>query len=123
MRLKIGLLALWIGICVPQGFAAGTVSRFVLVAGANFGGTDRLPLRYAVSDAEHFARVMEMMGGVEDVDRRVLREPSLEGFRDALRDLQAQVAETSGPGRTEVILYYSGHADEQGLLLGNEFSE
>ncbi|MCZ6634400.1 MAG: hypothetical protein O7G87_13425 [bacterium] len=30
MRLKIGLLVLWIGVCAPQGFAAGTVSRFVL---------------------------------------------------------------------------------------------
>ena len=42
--------------------------RFVLSAGANDGGRDRLALRYAVSDAEKFADVMRRMGGVEAGD-------------------------------------------------------
>ena len=52
-------------------FAMPTTQRFVLAAGANDGGADRVRLRYAVSDAGNFAAVMGQMGGV-DPDNRVL---------------------------------------------------
>ncbi|MYF74865.1 MAG: hypothetical protein F4175_16275 [Gemmatimonadetes bacterium] len=62
--LGIGLL-----LCAQGIEATQVVRRFVLAAGANFGGVKRTPLRYAVSDAKHFARVLEMMGGVESEDQ------------------------------------------------------
>jgi hypothetical protein len=55
----------------------------------------------------------------------VLKQPRLRELLDALDLLQSRVAEarrlngTAG-GRTEVLFYYSGHADEQGLLLGDD---
>ena len=101
--------------------AVGTVRRFVLVSGANFGGADRDALRYAVSDAEHFIRVLESMGGLEAANQTLLREPTVAEFRQALEDLRVQVAGVEASvGRTEVILYYSGHADEEGLRLGED---
>ena len=101
--------------------SAGTLRRFVVIAGANYGGSDRVPLRYAVTDGENFSRVLEEMGGVDSADRTLLREPSLRDFRQALSDVRRRVADTSAfSGRTEVVLYYSGHADEKGLLLGTE---
>jgi len=120
MRLKLFILAIWCClVCVQNVTAAGTIRRFALVAGANFGGPDRVPLRYAVSDAEHFTQVLEMMGGVAGEDRLLLREPDLAAFQKALAALKEKVVGAGGAaGRTEVLVYYSGHADENGLLLG-----
>jgi len=105
--------------------AQGVIERFVLVAGANDGGSDRPELRYAVSDAERFAGVMTDLGGVSPSNAIVLREPKLRELVEALDQLTARVAaarrvaaETGG--RTEVLVYYSGHADEKGILLGED---
>jgi caspase domain-containing protein len=93
------------------------------VIGANLGGAERARLRYAVSDAERFARVLVDLGGVAPANAIVLRQPALRELADALDLLHARVEEArrtagAGGGRTEILVYYSGHADEQGLLLG-----
>jgi hypothetical protein len=106
----------------PAG-AAGTIQRFVLVIGANAGGGDRPKLQYAISDAERFARVMVELGGVPQANEVVLRQPKLKDLVDALEALSARAKEAQrgkDAGRVEVIVYYSGHADEQGLLLGGD---
>jgi hypothetical protein len=96
-------------------------ARFVLAAGANDGGHDRTLLRYAVSDAENFADVMVQMGGVEEANRQMLTDPDIAGFEAALDELSRRVqAARQTRARTEVMLYYSGHADEDGLLLGEQ---
>jgi len=101
--------------------ATATVRRFLVAAGANRGTTDRVALRYAVSDAERVARVLTTMGGVDPADAVVLKEPNAQRLREALESLAARIpAADPGGGRTEVLVYYSGHADENGLLLNNE---
>ncbi|MDA0336261.1 MAG: caspase family protein, partial [bacterium] len=96
-------------------------ARFVLAAGANDGGHERTLLRYAVSDAGNFADVMVQMGGVDEANRQLLINPDRAGFEAALADLARRVAVARQTrARTEVMLYYSGHADETGLLLGEE---
>ena len=105
----------------PQLTEAAILRRFVLVAGANNGGTERETLRYAISDAENFANVLEAMGGVATEDVFVLREPSSAGFSKALDELRQRVSQTPVEGiRPEVVVYYSGHADDRGLLLGGD---
>jgi hypothetical protein len=103
---------------------AAPVQRFMLVIGANSAGADRPKLRYAVSDAERFARVLTELGGVTRANEIVLRQPTLQELIAALDLLHARVSDVrraSGPqGRTEVLVYYSGHADEQGLLIGDD---
>jgi hypothetical protein len=99
------------------------VRRFVLAAGANFGGADRPTLRYAVSDAERFVRVLTDLGGVDPSDAILLKEPTVRGLVQALDGLTRRVSDAghhAGGGRTEVLVYYSGHADEKGLLLGDD---
>lgn len=94
--------------------------RFALVAGANDGGGDRVRLQYAVTDARAFASVLTDLGGVPDADQRLLVEPDPEGFRTAIGELATTVADAEEQGlRTEVVVYYSGHSDETGLLLGD----
>ncbi len=102
-------------------WSAGPLQRYALVIGANAGSADRPQLQYAVSDAERFARVLVDLGGVPPANQTILRQPTLRGMTEALDLLTRHVTEgrRSG-GRTEVILYYSGHADEKGLLLGED---
>jgi len=106
-------------------WAAGPLQRFALVVGANAGGSDRPLLRYAVTDAERFARVMVDVGGVAQSDEIVLKQPKLRELSDALDDLARRVADARRAGgeprgRIEIVVYYSGHADDKGLLLGDD---
>lgn len=101
------------------------LQRYTLIVGANFGGADRPVLKYGVSDAERFARVMVDLGGVNPEHNTILKQPKLRDLLDGLDLLTRRVADAAriaGPGvtRTEVIVYYSGHADEKGLLLGED---
>ncbi len=120
--MKRALLAVaLLPLLVPRPATAETARRFALVAGANHGPADRVSLRYAISDAEGFANVVQRLGGVTPADCVLLRDPSRAGFLAALGALRGRVmAARADAARTEVILYYSGHADEQGLLLGRE---
>ncbi|HEV8346229.1 MAG TPA: caspase family protein [Vicinamibacterales bacterium] len=105
--------------------AAGPLQRYALIVGANSGGAGRPELQYAISDAERFARVMVDLGGVAPANQLVLRQPKLKDLIDALDTLTRRVSDArraagAAGGRTEVVVYYSGHADEQGLLLGDD---
>ena len=103
--------------------AQAEVRRFVLAAGANFGGADRPPLRYAVSDAERFGAVLSDLGGVDSADAILLKEPTVRDLVQAIDELGRRASDARRPGgggRTEVLVYYSGHADEKGLLLGDD---
>ena len=100
---------------------AAEVRRLILAAGANNGGVDRALLRYAVSDAEQFVEVLQEMGGLDPADVLLLRDPDLAAFEQGLADLGRRVQAASRRGdRLEVLLYYSGHADEEGLLLAGD---
>lgn len=102
-----------------------TLQRYTLVIGANYGGGDREMLKYAVSDAERFAGVMVELGGVAPANQIVLKQPKLRELFAALDQVTARLAAArrsggAAGGRTELVLYYSGHADEKGLLLGED---
>jgi len=95
--------------------------RFALVMGANSGGPGSVRLRYAVSDARSFAALLTELGGVHGEDLVLLVEPGLAAFRGAAEKMRASAASANASGqRCELMLYYSGHSDEEGLLLGKE---
>lgn len=98
--------------------AAPATRRVALIVGANDGGASRVKLRYAGSDARSLARVLVELGGLERADEVVLIEPNqdqlLAGFTRAQALVQAAQA---GGERVQFLFYYSGHADERGLLL------
>lgn len=107
------------GASAPE--APPSLRRFALVAGANRGSAERPALRYAVRDAERFSRILTAMGSVAPGDATLLREPSYKAFQEALGTLASRAAEARRrAGRVEVLVYFSGHADEQGLMLGPE---
>jgi hypothetical protein len=123
-RRALALALLGLALVPNTAHAAGGVQRFALVAAANDGGADRPPLRYAVSDAERFARVIVELGGVSPDHAIVLKQPRLKDLEDAIDLLSRRVVEArrsgNGGARTEVLVYFSGHADDKGLLLGED---
>lgn len=97
------------------------VQRFALIAGSNEGGPGRMPLRYAASDAAATSRVLEQLGGIAGDHRILLVNPSLADFSAGLERMHGLLAAArAGAERLELLLYYSGHSDETGLLLGRE---
>lgn len=112
------VLVLMVVLCVlvvQDLFAVDGVQRWVLAVGANDGGAKRETLQYAVSDAQNFVQVMETMGGVDA--GVLLSDPHIDHLEMALHALHNRVASAEA-ARREVIIYYSGHADENGLRLG-----
>ncbi len=96
------------------------VERYLLVAGANNGGTDRVKLRYAESDANSFAGVMSQMGGVDKSNVLRVFDPNAKAMQNGFAELEKRLQGREADVRREVIVYYSGHADEKGLRLGSD---
>ena len=97
------------------------INRYVVAVSANYGGQGRPVLRYAESDAKSFAKVLGEMGGVQAGNVILVKEPGVAGLQKQLDALDSKIVQgKNAAGRNEVLFYYSGHADEKGLRLGNE---
>jgi len=97
---------------------AATARRIALLIGVNDGGPERARLRYATSDAQAFGKVLVELGGVAESDRLWVLDSDRAGVLAGLEKLKRLAQSAQQPGvRVEVILYYSGHSDEEGLLL------
>ncbi|MCL2282707.1 MAG: caspase family protein [Fibromonadales bacterium] len=96
------------------------IERFLLSAGANNGGTDRVLLRYAESDANSFAEVFSQMGGIDKGNILRISNPSVKTMQNGFAEIGKRLQGKKSDTRKEVLVYYSGHADEKGLRLGNE---
>ena len=93
--------------------------RFAIVIGSNGGGGVREQLRYAGHDAATIADVLRQLGGVNDGDLTLLSEPDTRAVDGAFDTLAQHVRDERKRGqRVEFVVYYSGHADETGILIG-----
>ena len=100
---------------------ATTIRRFALVASSNNGGPGRTRLRFADSDGESVGRVLSNLGGVREGDLIMVGDATRTRLSQAFAELKSRVARERRPQvRREVFVYYSGHSDEEGLLLGAE---
>jgi hypothetical protein len=113
------LLALGLLLLASPAWAQDAPRRLALLVGSNDGGPRRQLLRHAQSDAEAMARVLVELGGVAPADQFLLRDPTPATLRQAMRQVE-QRAVSAGEEQAEVLLYYSGHSDQHGLLLGGE---
>jgi hypothetical protein len=97
------------------------IKRFAIVVGANNGGTNRIMLKYAVSDAVSLIKVLKDMGGVAPDDSILLEDPDRNTFFSEMKKLNQKINKArSEYRRVEVIFYYSGHSDEENILIGKE---
>lgn len=109
---------------LQPGLALGeehALKRHALLISSNDGGAGRTRLRYATRDSETLSRVLGELGGIEPEDTIAVANASpeslIEGFAEIQRRIVRHSADTK---RQEVIFYYSGHSDEEGLLLGGK---
>lgn len=96
------------------------VERYALYIGSNIGGAENQTLLYAASDALSLQKTMKEIGGVSDSNSILLYEPTRNEVDNALAKLSERIEKNSSNSRrSEFIFYYSGHSDEDALLLGN----
>jgi hypothetical protein len=124
-RLLVGVIALTVlSAALPVSGAADQavpLRRFAFVAGSNDGGPALVSLRYAESDARSFADVLEDLGGVKPRDLVLVSGSSLQRFEDGLQRVHQMVTSPREMDeRRELIFYYSGHSDDDGLILGRD---
>ena len=111
------MLSIAIILAAQLGAAPGAppaVERVAIVASAG-SAEGQTPLRYAERDADRMAAVLRDLGGFDRVEQ--LRDPRPQALRAALERVEREAA---GNPNLQVVVYYSGHADERGLLLGAE---
>jgi hypothetical protein len=99
----------------------GVTRRYTLAIGSHEGGPGRERLLFADADARAFRKTLEEVGGQEPGDATLLVDPDSAALLRALDGLAARVRAARKTGaHTEALVYYSGHADENGLLLGRQ---
>ncbi|MCP5107187.1 MAG: caspase family protein [bacterium] len=109
------------GLTAGQETNKATLKRFAMLVGADDGGKERVQLKYAVSDAKSVSRVFEKLGGVAPNDRILLENPDRTTFFMEMGRLKEKIRKSKAEhSRVEVIVYYSGHSDENHIFLGEE---
>ena len=99
--------------------SATGVDRYAIYIGCNDGGKERDKLLYASSDAQNFQKIMSEIGGVQDSNSYILIDPTKERIDDTLAKISSKINNNkSNAKRSEFIFYYSGHSDEESILLG-----
>ena len=111
-----GLLAALL-LLAPLGADAG---RYLVAAGNNTGLPTEVPLRFAERDAEQFTAVMTRLGGVEAGNVRLLLGKDAATFRRVLIETNERIRAEQDEGRhdSSLFVFYSGHANAEGLHLG-----
>ncbi|MCL2230458.1 MAG: caspase family protein [Treponema sp.] len=95
--------------------------RFGVFIGSNSGGLERDMLNFTVNDARYIQNAVVEMRIVDRADSFLISEPNI-GEIDARFDelYQLVTAAKAVNMRTEIIFYYSGHSDEEGLMINRE---
>jgi len=97
----------------------GGVERYAIFAGSNEGGKNNQKLLYAGSDAIAFQKTMTEVGGISKTNGILLLDPSKDDLDEAMENISAMIKRNQAKSkRSEFLFYYSGHSDENSLLLG-----
>jgi hypothetical protein len=99
---------------------AQALRRFAIVAGNDEGGGDTRALLYAGADARKVHDILLRLGGVRPEDATLLIGASASQLLNALVAIEARAAEAARRGeKTALFFYYSGHAKDGALRLGD----
>ncbi|MCR4712998.1 MAG: caspase family protein [Treponemataceae bacterium] len=112
-------------ICSGSIFAAeasgASIERYALYVASNRGGEGRETLKYAGTDAESLAKTMIEIGGVRKQNSFILVDSTRDEIEGAFDNITSIIERNRYKAkRVEFLFYYSGHSDEESLLLGNE---
>lgn len=96
------------------------LKRHALLVSANDGGSGRTPLRYAKRDTQILSRVLSELGGVDPQDALLVSDATATTLEAGVAEIHRRILRDGATTkRQEMIFYYSGHSDEEGLLLGD----
>lgn len=100
--------------------ARGATHRLAVVASQNLGGPGTVPLRYADADAHKVREVLVELCGFSRESIRFLPDAGRTELIRALSEMAtlARAVEAAPGEQVLVVLFYSGHADRDGLMLG-----
>jgi hypothetical protein len=98
----------------PSVRAQPDTGRFALLVGSNLGDRGDPVLRHAESHATRLAQTLRLMGGFPADQVVLITGATASEMHDALIQLNARVREHKNG---VLIVFYSGHADEQSLHL------
>ncbi|MGC4122820.1 MAG: caspase family protein [Myxococcales bacterium] len=118
---RIAAVAAVLALCSADAGAQGSSGgqRFALIVANNDGGPGTRPLRYAHDDANKLREVLTRLGDVPASDAVVLVEKTVEDVRFAFDTLERRIAASATRGERPVfVVYYSGHAKDGFLRLG-----
>ena len=115
------LLTAGLGQAAAQELSLSTTKRIGVFIGSNYGGAGRANLRWAESDARSMSTVFAEMGGIARADNMLLTQPGIRQINDRLDRVAAEINRNKNDyRRVEMVFYFSGHSNEEGLLLGRE---
>jgi len=119
---RVAALAVAIAVAMgaPGGARADDLHRFALIAGNDRGGSGTRPLAYAKEDARKVWDVLTRLGNVRAEDATLLLDGDATRFVAALAEAEQRARAAAARGeKTALIVYYSGHAKEGALRLGD----
>jgi hypothetical protein len=96
--------------------AARAATRLAVVVGNNVGGPDDPTLRFAQSDAARIAQILTTLGDFAASDVALLEGRGADEMRAAISSAEARLLREGPDG--VLFVFYSGHADAEGLHLG-----
>ena len=101
--------------------ADASAETYVVAIGNNIGSPEDVPLHYAESDARSVVDVMQELAGVAPSHAILVRNGSAKSVRKTLLEtnLRIRQAQARSQERSLLMVYYSGHADQTGLHLGD----
>lgn len=101
--------------------ASAAVNRYAVVIGNNVGQANEAPLRYAEDDAKKVMGVLQSLGDFRPENTVLLLAKGPTEVQRVLISLNARIrSETTGARDSVLFVYYSGHADQRALHLGND---
>ncbi|MFT3708646.1 MAG: caspase family protein [Archangium sp.] len=120
-RFKFTRAVLVVCLCPALALAQlGPTHRFGLFVGQNEGGEGTKTLLYARDDAKRLHDIFKRLGGVKNEDAVLLLDESADDVNKALTELERRITEAKARGeRTTLLFYYSGHAKDGDLRLGD----
>ena len=96
------------------------IIRYGIYVGSNSGGENTQRLLYAETDAVSFQKTMTEIGGIPASNGILLLDPTKSDLDDAMASVSKMINQNKiRSKRSEFVFYYSGHSDENSLILGN----
>jgi hypothetical protein len=117
--IPLRIAALAAAILAARPAAAQTLRRFAVIAGNDVGGGDTRPLLYAAADARKVHDILTRLGGVRPEDATLVLGKTAGDLLAAIGEVERRLSEAARRGeRTALFFYYSGHAKDGALRLG-----